>query len=66
MVLNPNLHIDPKCPNVEGEDGFTEPGWKLHPIQTTPGAREKSSRKGAVQRHLQEKKKNYSLTINSF
>lgn len=50
----PDLHVDPKGPNVEGVDGFPQPGGEVHPVETTPGPRQEAGWKGAVQRHLQQ------------
>lgn len=62
---NPDLHVDPEGPDVEGVDGFPEPGGEVHPIETTPGPREEASREGAVQCHLQHQTGNCTLNKNS-
>lgn len=49
-----DLHVDPECPDVQGEDGSSQPAGELQPVQTTPGPREEASWEGAVQLHLQE------------
>lgn len=61
LVLGPDLHVDPKGPDVQGVDGFPEPGGQIQSIQTAPGPRDQAGWEGAVQRHLQEEAETAAL-----
>lgn len=54
----PDLHVDPKGPDVERVDGLPQPCGQVQPIQSTPGTGQEPSREGAVQRHLQHQTQN--------